>query len=82
LAAKIYIAAQPKRGSMCDECDEIQTMIDQHREFLQQLLDPLTSERIGVAIADLEWRKHALHFGERPPCPNCAMRMIVKSTRL
>jgi transcription initiation factor IIE alpha subunit len=63
---------------MCDECVEIQRLIDQHERFLSEPLDPLSKERIGNSLAALKQRKSEMHPLPRPACPKCQMRMIVK----
>ncbi len=46
--------ASPGNGTMCEECNKIQTEILQYRRFLKQLLDPLTEARFKATIAELE----------------------------
>jgi hypothetical protein len=46
---------------MCEQCEDLQNKIDKYRHFLQHPFDPLTLERIKVAIVDLEQRKAEVH---------------------
>jgi hypothetical protein len=49
---------------MCQQCDELQVLIDSFRRALTQRFDPLTTERLGEGLAQLETRQAALHPGE------------------
>jgi hypothetical protein len=47
---------------MCIQCDDLQKKIGHYRGFLGKF-DPLTEQRIGGLIADLELRKDSFHKG-------------------
>jgi hypothetical protein len=46
---------------MCDKCVEIDKKIAQYNRFLMQSYDPLTEQRMKVALAELEQCKAELH---------------------
>jgi hypothetical protein len=46
---------------MCAECARLDEKISTYQRFLKQPFDPLTVQRIGVAIQEMERRKATLH---------------------
>ena len=46
---------------MCEICRDLDKKIARYTEFLSNGLDPLTSERIKEAIAEMQQHKAALH---------------------
>lgn len=45
---------------MCEKCEQLAKKIVRYREFVEQALDPLTTERIRELITELEQRKAAV----------------------
>lgn len=45
---------------MCAQCHEIEATIERYRKLLRGL-DPLTTQRVGGYIRELERRKDAVH---------------------
>jgi hypothetical protein len=46
---------------MCDKCLNIDDAISKFREVIRHGFDPLTTDRIKEAIAEMEQRKIMLH---------------------
>jgi hypothetical protein len=46
---------------MCEQCKEIERMIERFRQVKRSISDELTVQRAKKAIADLETQKMALH---------------------
>lgn len=46
---------------MCDKCLDIDKAISKFREVIRQGFDPLTTNRVNDAIAEMEQRKIMLH---------------------
>ena len=50
---------------MCDRCDELDAKIEHYRKLVSLVMDPLTTERAAILIAEIEDQKAALHPGQR-----------------
>jgi hypothetical protein len=46
---------------MCDRCNDLDLQIQKYRRFIAQPIDPLTTERLNAAVAEMEAAKAGLH---------------------
>jgi hypothetical protein len=49
---------------MCQQCAVLKDRIDRFRRAVNHRFDPVTTERLKEALAELERQKAALHPGE------------------
>jgi predicted RNA-binding Zn-ribbon protein involved in translation (DUF1610 family) len=64
---------------MCNECIDLDKKISRYLVFMKGALDPMTTERLNTAVAEMTERKISLHVNRRPLCPKCAMSMIASA---
>jgi hypothetical protein len=48
-------------SAMCDECVKLDQKIEHYKGMIARIPDPLTTERVGKLIEDLQAQKAALH---------------------
>jgi hypothetical protein len=46
---------------MCDKCAELDNKIEHYRSLVAKVMDPLTAERVGKLIEDMQAQKAGLH---------------------
>jgi hypothetical protein len=46
---------------MCDKCNQLDKKIEHYRNLIARVPDPLTVERVGELIKEMQAQKAALH---------------------
>jgi hypothetical protein len=46
---------------MCDKCDKLDKKIEHYRNLIARVPDPLTVERVGELIKEMQAQKAELH---------------------